>query len=114
MNRSPLRSKRKSPRRSERVRDPEHLSAVHRVGCWAAASIRGHVCGGPIEADHVGRRPLGRKCDDSQTMAICSKGHMERHAFSGPHKTWDKDLMRRWLDAGMAWTQAQVLLLGAG
>ena len=97
--------RRSTPRRSERVRDPLFLAFVHTLSC-AASGIDGHVCEGRIEADHAGRRPLGRKADDRTTIALCSLAHRQRTDFAGPFRSWDGARMRTWLDEQIAITQA--------
>ena len=107
MKRTSLRRRRETPRRSERVRDVDYLAWVHTLTC-AAAHLDGHVCEGPIEADHVGPRPLGRKCDDKLTIALCSLAHRQRTDFAGPFRSMDRAAMRRFvaqalLDTADAW-----------
>ena len=85
--------RREEPRRSEREHNANYLAWVHTQPC-CAVGLPGHVCGGRIEADHAGERPLGRKADDDTCIAICSQGHRERTDFSGPFKTWSRDEMR--------------------
>jgi hypothetical protein len=91
-----------------RVRDPVYLHRVHLVGCWAQASIPGHVCSGGMEADHAGRRPLGRKCDDSECVALCRGAHCARTDWSGEFRSWAREQMRQWLVDGIRWTRACV------
>lgn len=93
--------RREEPRRSERVRDRLYLAWIHTQPC-CAVGLPGHVCGGRIEADHAGERPLGRKADDHTCIALCSQGHRERTDHSGPFKHWSRDEMRAWLDGQIA------------
>lgn len=98
-----LPAKRATPRRSERVADRAYLDAVHRLPCWAYLTIEEHICAGPIEADHAGARPLGRKADDSTCIPLCQLAHRQRTDWTGPWKKWDKAAMRRWLLRGQTW-----------
>lgn len=102
--RAPLKARRSTPRRSERVRDHAYLAWVHALPC-AARSFLGHVCEGPIEADHAGPRPLGRKCDDSEVIALCQLAHRQRHDYAGPFRALSRSDMRAWLDEQIELTQ---------
>lgn len=107
MKRSPLRRRRATPRRSDRARDLAYLAWVHTLTC-AASHLEGHVCEGPIEADHVGPRPLGRKSDDNLTIALCQLAHRQRTDFAGPFRSFDRAAMRGFvaqalLDTADAW-----------
>ena len=109
MRRSPLRSRRETVRRSDRQRDPSYLAWVHTLTC-AAAHLPGHHCDGRIEADHVGARPLGRKCDDAQTIALCSLAHRQRTDHCGPFRSMDREQMRAFVaqalrDTAGAWSR---------
>ena len=79
-----LRRRRETVRRSGRVRDTAFLAWVHTQRCMAAELLGpGHVCEGPIEADHAGARPLGRKADDATSIPLCLRAHRERTDFAG-------------------------------
>lgn len=106
---APLRNKRRTPRRSARVRDLARLSAIHDLPC-AARHLPGHVCAGAIEADHVGRRPMGRKSDDAATIALCRLGHRQRTDHCGPFRHMTQ-AERRAFEAG-ALAEADRLLQG--
>lgn len=103
--RKALRTRRATERRSGRVRDKAFLAFVHTMPC-AARAVPGHRCQGPIEADHMGERPAGRKANDDTCAALCSLGHRERTDFSGPFKSWTRAQMRAWLDEQIAETHA--------
>jgi hypothetical protein len=60
---------------------------------------------GRIEADHAGRRPLGRKCNDRETQPLCSLHHRQRTDWSGPFRDWSKEEMSAWLREGIVETQ---------
>lgn len=86
-----------------RVHDPEHLRSVRALPCCAPGA--GDSCVGVIEADHVGRRPVGRKCNDRETIPLCTLHHAERHALAGPFKGWGRERMREWLEQKLRETQ---------
>jgi hypothetical protein len=96
-----VKAKRDTPRRSERVLDRNYVAWVHSQPC-CADGLPGHVCGGRIEADHAGERPLGRKADDDTCIALCSQGHRERTDHCGPFKHFTRAEMRSWLDGQIA------------
>lgn len=62
-------------------------------------------CDGPIEADHMGRRPLGRKADDRSCGALCRQHHRERTDHCGIFKLATKGQIRDWMDEVVAYTQ---------
>lgn len=103
---APPKRRRATPRRSGRVRDEVYLDWIHGEMCRVARqSCSSEECDGPIEADHAGRRPMGRKADDSTCIPLCRKHHRERHAMSGYwFRDFDRDDMRRWLDDAIAET----------
>lgn len=96
---------RKKARRSARVRDVAYLALVRQQPC-CAAYLGG--CEGPIEADHVGRRGLGQKCSDYETIALCRLHHRQRTDFSGPFKTWRSFEMAAFLESKCRGTQHQL------
>jgi hypothetical protein len=97
-----------------RVHRREHLLAVKRLPCCAPGAPVG--CEGVIEADHVGRRGVGQKCDDRETIPLCTRHHAERHALAGPFRGFDRERMRAWLSAQLKETQTTVtgVLAGVG
>lgn len=108
MKRSPMKRRRATPRRSDRVRDPGYLVAVRLMECCAWALPDAGRCAGVIEADHAGLRPAGRKCSDNETIPLCSRHHVDRHQFLGAFRGWDRARMRAWLDEQIANTQAVI------
>lgn len=102
-----LRARRPEPRRSERQRDVAWMLRVKLLPC-AARELGG--CEGVIEADHAGRRPLGRKCNDDECIPLCTLHHRQRTDFSGPFKAWTKQEMREWLELHVALTQTVLLI----
>ena len=99
-----MKQRRATPRRSERVVDLAHLAAVHALPCCARDLS---PCEGPIEADHAAKKNgAGRKSNDDGAIALCRGHHGQRHAFSGPFKSWTAPQMRRWLDGHIATTRA--------
>lgn len=119
MKRSPLKRRRAKPRRSKRMRDVEHLLLVKQLPCCRPVVCRGgelrkqqtdewERCEGPIEADHAGRRPLGRKCSDDETIPLCRRHHRDRTDLRGVFAGFDAWCMRQWLDRQIALTRAAV------
>jgi hypothetical protein len=104
-----LRQRRATPRRSERVRDPAVLARVAALPC-AARGLAGHTCAGRVEVDHVGARPLGRKCSDvaGELVPLCSLAHRERTDFTGAFRAFTRDQMRAFLTAAAAATAHQL------
>jgi hypothetical protein len=95
-----------------RIRDPNYLALVHLLPCLVAVEIGStRLCSGGIEADHEGWRPLGRKCNDDETVPLCSKHHAERGQFAGYFRTFDRARMRAWRAAAIAWTRERVARL---
>ena len=109
--RRPLPPRRAEARRSERVADRAYMGAVHRLPCCARHLS---LCSGPIEADHAGIRPLGRKADDATCISLCRLHHRQRHDFGGPFLLWDRHIMRQWLDEQIAATQRELARAGMG
>lgn len=100
--RSRLRARRKTSYR-RRERNLEHLRFVRRQPC--AAKGLG-TCAGRVNADHAGRRGLGQKCDDTETIPLCELHHRQRTDFTGPFRNWDQNTMRAWLAEQVEKTQA--------
>jgi hypothetical protein len=106
-----LRRRRDRPRRDERVRDPGYLADVRELvrlgalGCYAALTVPGHRCDGPIELDHQGERAAGRKADDDTVVPLCQLAHQQRGG-AGPWRSWDKPRHRQWRAEGIEHTRA--------
>lgn len=121
---------RREPRRSGRVMDQAYLAWVHSLVCYVQI-MRGRAlgealgkrtseeraariedlhatdwsCWGGLTADHVGRRPLGRKSDDRDAIPLCQKHHMARQTYRGLWKGCRADEMREWCDEAITWTR---------
>jgi len=95
MKRSPIPKKRKGPPRRGRVLNPHYLDwirGIRCVVCWLGGIIS--VTGfRQVEAAHVGKRGLGQKCSDEETIPLCpwhhregwSSHHVLGKAFWGAH-----------------------------
>lgn len=94
--------RRRTPRRSSRVRDTDWMLAVKTLQCFGAGM--GTPCGGVVEADHAGLRGLGQKCSDRETIPLCTYHHRERTDLSGAFKNFTKATMRDWLDTRISLT----------
>lgn len=104
--RTRLAPKRATPRRSSRVEDRGYMGAVHGLPCCARELS---PCGGPLEADHAGKKSgMGRKADDTTCIPLCREHHGQRHTFNGPFRAWTAPMMRVWLDAQIADTRAAI------
>lgn len=95
----------KRPKPPGRKRDREYMLAVKRMPCCAPSGVP-VSCFGPVQADHAGRRPVGRKCDDRETIPLCAKHHRQRTDYTGIFGGWDAERMRAWCDERIAETQA--------
>lgn len=95
-----------------REHDRAWLMAVKRQPCAAPGAPEG--CEGVIEADHVGRRGVGQKCSDRETIPLCSRHHAERHALAGPFRGFDRERMRDWLAERLEETRTTVVAHLAG
>ena len=104
---TPLKRKRSKPRRSERQRDFVFLAWVHTQECRVARQAASAFdCDGPIEADHAGKRPMGRKADDDTCIPLCRGHHVGRHAVRGMwFEGFTRAEMRQWLDDAIAETR---------
>jgi hypothetical protein len=105
--RTPLR--RKTPISSRitkyrrRMRDVSYMLWVRRQPC--AARSLDESCYGRVQADHAGRRGMGRRADDRTCIPLCSKHHTQRDAFHGVFRSWGHEQMRLWLAMTVANTQ---------
>jgi len=90
----PMRRRPKSAYRP-RPRDTAYMAWVRRQPCAARGM---GACTGHIEADHAGRRSVGRKAGDDTCIPLCHKHHVQRTSFSGPFRSWSQTAMRRWLE----------------
>ena len=96
------------PKPTGRKRDKEYLAAVHELTCILR---RAGTCWGNLEANHVGERPLGRKCDDTQTVPMCTDHHRQWTDNEGYFHGWTKELRRAWAEWAIENTRAAVALL---
>lgn len=89
----PIRARRAKPRRSGRVRDADYMDwARENMPC----AMAGSGCGGRLEADHVGQRPMGRKCSDTEIAILCSVHHRQRHDRAGVFAGMTREAERDW------------------
>jgi len=91
-------------RYKRRERDTPYMLWVRKLPCAARAFDT--ACDGHVQADHAGRRGIGRKADDRTCIPLCEKHHTQRASFHGIFRTWTRERMRVWLDAAIAHTQA--------
>ena len=70
------------------LRSPAHLRFIRSLPCVVCLRTRA------IEAAHVGRRGLGQKCSDLDTLPLCSAHHREQHRIGLRQfqKTYELDI----------------------
>lgn len=101
---------------ASRERDTEYMRFVKTLTCAASsatwAAMPWHIdpvhvrCRGPIEADHMGARGVGRKADDRTCVPMCQSHHRDRTDHAGLFKHATKDQLRTWRAQVIAETQA--------
>jgi len=123
---TPITARRSAPRRGAPARrrkgqparaherggrsDRAYLAQVRKLLC--CAPFEGHVsCDGPVEAHHAGRRGVGQKCHDHETVPLCRLAHRQFHNGSGPFKGLTKAERRAWAEDRIARTQRQLGLV---
>lgn len=120
---APPKRKRSTPRRSGRVRDEAWLAEVRRLPCCgpphqppfgSISREEWNRCEGPVEADHAGARPIGRKASDDTAIPLCSRHHRMRTDYSGCFAHFDATRMRAWCDERIAETRVTVTAQLAG
>jgi hypothetical protein len=120
---TPVRRKRETPRRSERVLDPGFVAWTHTQPCvvrtvsplnfgsplWARdtwfRAVASLACSGPVEHHHLGRRGMGQKADDDTGVPCCAAHHRAYHSHAWPFRHMDKAARREWVEAVISWTQ---------
>jgi hypothetical protein len=105
LKRSPMRRRKGATKYSRRERDSTYMIAVKALSCLAADLS---PCEGVVEADHAGRRGLGQKCSDLETISLCTLHHRQRTDWTGPFKSWDQAKMRAWLEDAIETTRARL------
>lgn len=105
-----LRSTSKRSRYSARPRDTAFMMFVKTQPCAAAEldlmpwlplprdarTASAARCDGPIEADHMGRRPVGRKAADDTCVPLCKRHHVARTGHSGLFRDATQEQLRAW------------------
>ncbi len=118
--RSPVPKKRKGKRRGP-LRDPKYRAYIRKIPClvcwpdfwldvavhisrgefgWSPTFMPGTVQKTPTECAHVGKRGLGQKCSDYETLPLCAEHHRtgpESHHVLGKafwaHHGLDKEVV---------------------
>jgi hypothetical protein len=67
----------------------------------------GPCLGGPMEAHHAGRHPLGRKCGVDECVPLAMECHRGFDNASAPFKGMDHDARRAWAEKAISETQAK-------
>lgn len=102
-------------RYSDRPRDTAFMLWVKTRPCivgeialgWPVPDGKRTRCAGPIEADHMGARSVGRKADDRTCVPMCMQHHRERTDHSGVFRYANQAQLRDWRAAAMRHTLAQ-------
>src|SRR3990167_11145872 len=100
---TPIKARRATRRRSGRVRDSLYMHLVRTLPC----AVLDETCRGPIEASHMGPRPLGRKADDDTTVPFCHSHHECWTTHAGKFKGWTRT--QRWVYAEALVTKTRLL-----
>lgn len=111
--RTPTKRQRDTPRRSGRARDPEWLAHVAALPCClrdrpAVFLSDDGRCSGRIEVNHVGPRPLGRKCSDRETAPMCRRHHRDWTDHEGYFAHRAREWRRQFAAWSIAWTTEQI------
>lgn len=97
-----------NPKPIGRVRNKQHLAAVHSLPCLATSVDPSHKCEGKIDAAHLGNRAQNRKANDDTSVSLCHKAHMQLHSLSGPFKHFTKEQRRAWEQWAIAETRKKL------
>lgn len=97
------------PKPAGREYDEEYLAEVRTLACLLR-DVPDHRCDGRTQADHAGRRPLGRKSDDDEGIPLCPTAHKERQTYTGWCAGLDDRGMRLVMTTAIAETRARVLV----
>jgi hypothetical protein len=108
----------------QRERDFDYMGCVRRLPCivsvierslphceYAALPfkfMRVTLCGGHVQADHMGKRGLGQKADDRTCAPMCEHHHAERTDYRGVFYGFRGMTMRVFCNWAIEWTQKQV------
>lgn len=90
-----------------RERDFDRMAYVKTLPCTMTIDPIGELtpCRGPIEADHAGRRGLGRKADDDTVIPLCDGHHDDRTDHTGAFKNVSRDDERDWRERAIERTR---------
>lgn len=99
---TPLRARGKTKYR-RRERDLAFMGFIARQPCDLSFT---RSCEGRVEVDHVGRRGLGQKSSDRETIPLCTKHHGERTDYRGYFKGYAASTMRAYCSARIRFYQA--------
>lgn len=101
--RKPISRKRAGPPRKGRLLDPQYLDWIRAQQCVICALNGPPPSWADVEAAHIGRRGLGQKCSDHETIPLCAYYHRisNRSAHATGANFWDiHSLDRQILIAG--------------
>lgn len=99
--RTPLRRGQRNSSYSRRERDTPYMLFCKRLACSVRVdppdpNTKPTPCYGPVQADHLGMRGLGRKAEDRTCAPMCWKHHGERTDHNGTFKDVPREVERDW------------------
>lgn len=96
------------PKPPGREYDEGYLREVRKLACLLR-DVPDHRCSSRrSQADHAGKRPLGRKSHDKEAIPLCAQAHAERQTYTGWCAGLDDRGMRLVLVTAIAETRARV------
>jgi hypothetical protein len=100
---TPMRSRRKGPRRSSHARDRAYLGWVRSQVCICYLGM----CSGPVEAHHASvDHGLGQRGSDLETVPLCRAHHRAWTDHRAPFEGWTRADRRMIAKAWIRETQA--------
>lgn len=118
LRRTPLRRRRwmqrgrRTTTYARRERDVDYMLRVKRLACSARVDPPNPdkitPCRGRVEADHMGERGIGQKCDDRETAPMCQAHHDQRSTHSGAFAALTRGDVRVWRARQVERTQREV------
>lgn len=85
--------------------DRDRCKWVKTLACLAPGAPRG--CSPVTEAHHAGRRGVGQKCPDAETVPLCSQHHADWESGWGAFRGWDQEQRRAFTAAALATTETR-------
>lgn len=95
-------------RYAQRERDIDYMLRVKELQCLLAGLDGAGPCSSVVEADHAGERGMGQKAPDDTCIPLCSRHHVDRHAFTGFFRDREKEWHRDWRARAIEKTRAEL------